>query len=265
MPMPVADRQSRRAVSGVRLALLVAALVAAAIAVVWMAGPWATETPSTDPERPPPEPTAVGSVPSAAATLAGIAAIREDFIRNAALYRLVDGATREQVEAWLAELETLPSTPHRYDIARVLYIRFAVLDPEAAVDHALLGATKPVWLEAIFRTWGEFDHAAALMRASNLHPSADVFHGWFGHDAQGASAALRRYPRGPARDDALDRLVGANLSAFDPQAAERLFDAIESPDKRRGAASRLHRYYTQVDPNERRAAAFRDLATDEDP
>ena len=172
MPMPVADRESRRAVSGVRLALLVAALVAVAIAVVWMAGPWGTETPSTAPERPPPEPTAVGSMPPAAATLAGIAAIREDFTRNAALYRLVDGATRAQVEAWLAELETVPPTPHRYDIARVLYIRFAVLDAEAAVDHALLGATKPVWLEAIFRAWGEFDHAAALMRASNLHPSA---------------------------------------------------------------------------------------------
>ena len=92
----------------------------------------------------------------------------------------------------------------------------------------------------------------------------DVFYGWFGHDAQGASAALRRYPRGPARDDALDRLVGANLSAFDPQAAERLFDAIESPAKRRTAARRLHRYYTQVDPNERKALAYQDLATDED-
>ncbi|MYD96486.1 MAG: hypothetical protein F4X98_03745 [Gammaproteobacteria bacterium] len=92
----------------------------------------------------------------------------------------------------------------------------------------------------------------------------DVFYGWFGHDAQGASAALRRYSRGPARDDALDRLVGANLSAFDPQAAERLFDAIESPAKRRTAARRLHRYYTQVDPNERKALAYQDLATDED-
>ena len=93
----------------------------------------------------------------------------------------------------------------------------------------------------------------------------DVFYGWFGHDAEGASAAIRRYPRGPARDDALDRLVSANLSAFDPQAAERLFDAIESPDKRRDAASRLHRYYTQVDPNERKAATFRNLAPNEDP
>ena len=91
----------------------------------------------------------------------------------------------------------------------------------------------------------------------------DVFGAWFRHDAEGASAALRRYPRGPARDDALDRIVGANLSAFDPLAAERFFAAIDSPDKRRLAAGRLHWYYTQVDPNERKAAAFRELADDD--
>lgn len=169
--MPVADRESKRAVPRVRLALLVA-LVAFAIAAVWMAVPWETETRLTDPETPLPEPTAVRSEPMAEATLAGIAAIREDFSRNAALYRLADDATREQVEAWLAELKTLPSTRHRYDIARVLYIRFAVLDPEAALDHALQGTTKPVWLEAIFRTWGELDPDAATARASHLFPSA---------------------------------------------------------------------------------------------
>ena len=169
--MPVADRESKRAVPRVRLALLVA-LVAVAIGAVWMAVPWGTETRLTDPETPRTEPTAVRSVPTPEATLAGIAAIRKDFARNAALYRLADGATREQVEAWLAELETLPSTPHRYDIARVLYIRFAVIDPEAALDHALQGATKPVWLEAIFRTWAQLDPDAATARASRLFPSA---------------------------------------------------------------------------------------------
>ena len=37
------------------------------------------------------------------------------------------------------------------------------------------------------------------------------------------------------------------------------------PTNRRDAAWRLHRYYTQVDPNERKAAAFRDLASNENP
>ena len=172
MPMPVADRQSRRAVSGVRLALLVAALVAAAIAVVWMAGPWATETPSTDPERPPPEPTAVGSVPSAAATLAGIAAIREDFTRQC----------RPVIASWTVQRasRSKPGSPSWRLCRRP---RTATTSPGCSTSVSPCSIPKP---PSTTPCWarpnpcgsrpssepGEFDHAAALMRASNLHPSA---------------------------------------------------------------------------------------------
>lgn len=97
------------------------------------------------------------ALPEGNATLAEIARIRDDFSRNAALYRLADGATKEQVNRWLDEVTTLEPTPHRYDVARVLYIRYAVLDPEAAVEHALRNAAKPAWLAAIFRTWAQLD------------------------------------------------------------------------------------------------------------
>ena len=112
------------------------------------------------------------TAPSAPATLAEIAEISDDFSRNAAMYSLAEGATREQVEDWLAEVEALPPSPHRYDLARVLYIRFAAIDPEAALDHAFQGATKPVWLEAIFRTWAQLDPDAATSRAAELDSSA---------------------------------------------------------------------------------------------
>ena len=79
---------------------------------------------------------------------------------------------KTRVEGWLAEVATLEPTPHRYDVARVLYIRYAVLDPEAAVEHALGNAAKPAWLAATFRTWAQLDADAAIERASALHPSA---------------------------------------------------------------------------------------------
>ena len=104
--------------------------------------------------------------------LAEIAEITDDFSRNAAMYRLAEGATREQIEDWLAEVETLPSSPYRYDVARVLYIRFAVLAPEAALEHAQAGSTKPAWLEAVFRTWAQLDPEAAIVRAASLGSSA---------------------------------------------------------------------------------------------
>ena len=113
-------------------------------------------------------------VESGIATLAHIASIEDDFSRNAALYALIGDAPQVRLEEWLAEVDTLPSTRHRPDLARVLYIRFAVLDPEAALQHALRGATRASWLVAIFRTWGQFDPSAAAARAATLLPSASA-------------------------------------------------------------------------------------------
>ena len=147
---------------------------------------------------------------------------------------------------------------HRRDAALVKELIQGIADPGLRIQAARTVARQNV-------TAQDLDWAESLGTERDYAPVVgDVFHAWFGQDAQSASAALGRYPRGPARDDALDRLVGANLSAFDPLSAERLFDAIESPAKRRTAARRLHRYYTEVDPNERKAAAFQDLASDED-
>ena len=107
-------------------------------------------------------------------TLADLASIEDDFSRNAALYAFIGDAPQARVEEWLAEVDTLPATLHRSDVARVLYIRFAVLDPEAALQHALRGATRASWLAAIFRTWGQLDPEAAAARAATLLPSANA-------------------------------------------------------------------------------------------
>lgn len=93
---------------------------------------------------------------------------------------------------------------------------------------------------------------------------ADMFRAWFERDAQRATAAVMDYPRGAARDLALRTLIGVRLWAFDTVAAERFFDAIDSPEARRSAAEGFYRYYTETDPNERKAAVFRELATEAD-
>ena len=170
--MSAPSREDTRYTTRLRLslALISTALVVVAATVAWV-GQREPGTSPTDSERPTGEP-ATAQVPSAEATLGVVAKISVDFSRNAALYRLTKGANAAKVESWLAELETLPATPYRYDVARVLYIRLAVLDPEAALDHALRGATKPAWLEAIFRTWAQIDPDAAVARAAMLDSSA---------------------------------------------------------------------------------------------
>lgn len=72
------------------------------------------------------------------------------------------------------------------------------------------------------------------------------------------------YRPGLVRDRALRTMVAVRLEDHDTVAAERFFDTIDSPDARRAAAERLHRYYTETDPNERKAAVFSELATEAD-
>ena len=106
------------------------------------------------------------------ASLADIASIANAFERNAALYELVAGADRRLVEELLAEVSALPAARHRDDIARVLYIRFAALDPPVATAHALRSLAKPYVLTAVFRAWAHEDLDAAVARAASLPAGA---------------------------------------------------------------------------------------------
>ena len=105
---------------------------------------------------------------SAEDALARIMAIGNRFGRNAALYRFVADADRQRIEALLAGLAAAPRSPQRDDAARVLYVRFASLEPGAAVEHALHSYAKPQVFEAVFRAWAHVDLEAAVARASNL-------------------------------------------------------------------------------------------------
>lgn len=101
-------------------------------------------------------------------TLTGIASVADGFDRNAALYRLLAKADRGRVERLLAEVAELPATPHREDVARVLYIRFASVDPAGAADHAVRTLANPEAVSAVFRAWAHADLDSAVARAAEL-------------------------------------------------------------------------------------------------
>ena len=100
--------------------------------------------------------------------LAEIMAIPNRFERKAALYRFVADADRQRIEALLAALGAESGSPQKDDAARVLYVRFASLEPGAAAAHALGNYAKPQILEVVFRAWAHVDLEAAVARASNL-------------------------------------------------------------------------------------------------
>ena len=99
---------------------------------------------------------------------ARIAAMPDDFDRNARLYELLAAAGAAHVKRLLAEAGTLPPVPHRYDVSRVLYVRFAAIDPAAAVDHVVAASYHSSWVAAVFRVWAHRDLDAAAARAATL-------------------------------------------------------------------------------------------------
>ena len=105
-------------------------------------------------------------------TLADIASAARDFQRNAALYELLATSDVAGVQALLAQARTLPASLHRYDVSRVLYLRFVSLDPVAAANHLLDNTAKPSWVSAVFRSWAHKDFDAAVAYASELGPLA---------------------------------------------------------------------------------------------
>ena len=129
--------------------------------------------PSLDTREVPDEPVTVAApAPAPLPSLAQIAAIANDFDRNTALYAHLAHADLDRVHELLALTDALPSTPHRYDIKHVIYVRFAAIDPQSAVDHMLDGAYRTSWLAAVFRAWAHADLDAAVSRAERLDADA---------------------------------------------------------------------------------------------
>lgn len=179
-------------------------------------------------------------------------------------------AEPERAFEWLLELdeelrgdtfEWTSKKIHQQDRALTRRLIEGIADPGLRIE----AARKVIGREAFV------DHAEALRWAETLGEEqqyapvvGDLFGAWRRWDPNQATNALMRYPRGAARDLALRRFVGEHLRSFDTVGAERFFDAIDSPDARRSAAERLHRYYTETDPNERKAAVFGELASEAD-
>lgn len=121
------------------------------------------------------EPTALDPVSGELAqspTLADVAAIPDGFERTREMYRLLAAGDRGSIERLLDRIGDLP--PDGRDVARVAYLRFAALDPEAAVARALSEAVEPSVVATVFRSWAHRDLDAAVSRAAVLPEPARV-------------------------------------------------------------------------------------------
>ena len=112
------------------------------------------------------------STPGVSRSLAELVQNPTDFQRNSELYAWLADTGPREVETLLAEVASLGAAPHRYDVARVLYTRFAGLDPDAAADHVVAANYHSSWVAAVFRAWAHADVDAAVERAATLENDA---------------------------------------------------------------------------------------------
>ena len=154
-------------------------------------------------------------------TLAGIASVADAFDRNAALYQFLVKADRGRIERLLAEVADLPATPHRDDAARLLYTRFASVDPAAAADHAVRTLANAEAVSAVFRAWAHADLDSAVARAAELPtgPRAD------------AARAILQLDLPAARLGSIAEMLGARLADV-----EISKPAVTARDEARGGA-----------------------------
>ena len=88
--------------------------------------------------------------------------------------------------------------------------------------------------------------------------------GSVGPGSRGTSTFSRRSKRGePTRDRAAARMMPGVVD-HDVPLAERLFDSIETPAQQAVAAQVLYRYFTDIDPRQRKAERYRKYLPPED-
>ena len=155
--------------------------------------------------------------PAETPTLTEIAGLVSDFDRNKALYTHIADADFGHLLELLDEADALPESPHRYDVARVIYIRMATLDPAATVDHILGGNYRTSWLDTVFRAWAHADLDAAVTHAAIL----DI------HAKSVATKALLELDLPDDRRKAIARRLDGELILADAETREDLADGAD--------------------------------------
>lgn len=114
----------------------------------------------------------------------------------------------------------------------------------------------------------ERDPRAAWRWANSLPAVAErsvvgeVFDDWYRMDAAAALDALSEL-RGDARDRLLEEAVASRVT-FNTEDAETLFAAIDSPASKARAAPALARYFTESNPDEKKADMYREFVESAD-
>ena len=134
----------------------------------------------------------------------------------------------------LRRIGAIENAALQHEVARVIVFKEVERDPLAA------------W------RW-----AVSLPAVSEWSVASAVFDKWYRVDAQAALDALSEV-RGGVRDRVLEEAVAARVT-FDTDQAETLFAAMDSLSSRARVAPALVRYFTETNPNPKKAEKYREF------
>ena len=152
-------------VLGAACSYAVFAFVPEITALVAPSRPMSNEPPTRSPAN-------VPDAQTAFTTLAAITSVASHFEQTAMLHNLLRTADRSTVERLLDEATGLRPPSESHAAKRIIYARYAELDPLVAVDRALgeQGAAGQMLLRHVFTAWAKHDFHAALAHTETLPP-----------------------------------------------------------------------------------------------
>ncbi|MXW53098.1 MAG: hypothetical protein F4X44_02885 [Gammaproteobacteria bacterium] len=98
---------------------------------------------------------------------------KSDYARSVALRAMLIDADQHRILDLLEQAEDIPNPSRKLATQAEIFSRFAVIDPSAALTHALkvVWNQRPVLLKAVFREWALSEFETATKHAANLHRS----------------------------------------------------------------------------------------------
>jgi hypothetical protein len=188
-------------------------------------------------------------------TIADILELPHDFSQTQAAFELAAAADATQLQALVAEARSIPSTNDRVALTRILVLRYAEIEPYAAVRYVERSTleSKPELIFTIFNSWSKLGLDAAISAAadlgSSLHRRAagQAILAAFADSNVDALVDIAQRLAAIGIDDAVTSNLAARAAAADPEAALELASTIGSLDRREPALQAILTEWAQTD------------------
>lgn len=188
-------------------------------------------------------------------TIAELLEIPNDFTQTQAAFALAAAADETELPTLITETQSIPSSSDRTALTRILILRYAEIDPDAAaryVERSTLEA-KPELIFTAFNAWSKVDLNGAISAADDLgsarrrRAAGQAILAAFAESDVGVLVDIATRLAAIGIDDAVTPTLAARAAATDPEAALALAGTIGTLDRREPALEAILTQWAETD------------------